>query len=205
MNRRAVISLVGGAAAGWPLAAHAQQPVLPVIGFLRTTAAAGSAPLVEGFRQGLAEAGFVEGQNVALDYRWADDQPDRLKALAAELVRRQVGVIVGNTAAVQAAKTITATTPLVFVSGSDPVRTGIVTSLNRPGGNVTGVTFTVIDIVAKQLGLLHELVPTAAVIAVLRDPNQPEFEQEMGDAEEAGRRIGRRILIVKATGEVQFN
>jgi ABC-type uncharacterized transport system substrate-binding protein len=203
MKRREFITLVGGAAA-WPLAARAQQ-AMPVVGFLRSTAAAGSAPLVDGFRQGLAEAGFVEGQNVAVDFRWADDQQDRLKALAADLVRREAAVIVGNTLSVLTAKTLTTTTPLVFVAGGDPVRTGIVTSLNRPGGNVTGVTFTVVDLVAKQVGLLHELIPNAAVMAVLRDPNQPEFEHEMHDVEEAGRMIRRRILIVKATGEVEFN
>jgi len=202
-RRREFITLLGGAAA-WPLTASAQQPALPVVGFLRSTAAASSAHLVNAFRQGLTEAGFVEGQNVIIDYRWADDQDNRLAALTADLVRRQVAVIVTNSIGVHVAKTVTATTPLVFVAGSDPVRTGLVPSLNRPGGNVTGVTFTLIDLVAKQLGLLHELVPNAAVVAVLRNPNQPELEQEMRDAEEAGRVIGRRVLIVKAAGEAEF-
>jgi putative tryptophan/tyrosine transport system substrate-binding protein len=204
VNRRDLITLLGGAAA-WPLAARSQQPALPVVGFLRSTAAASSAHLVDAFRQGLTEAGFVEGQNVTIDYRWADDQDNRLAALTADLVRRQAAVIVTNSIGVRVAKTVTATTPLVFVAGSDPVRTGLVPSLNRPGGNVTGVTFTIIDLVAKQLGLLHELVPNAAVVAVLRNPNQPELEYEMRDAEEAGRVIGRRILIVKAVGEAEFN
>ena len=202
-RRREFITLLGGAAA-WPLTASAQQPALPVVGIQRSTAAASSAHLVNAFRQGLTEAGFVEGQNVIIDYRWADDQDNRLAALTADLVRRQVAVIVTNSIGVHVAKTVTATTPLVFVAGSDPVRTGLVPSLNRPGGNVTGVTFTIIDLVAKQLGLLHELVPNAAVVAVLRNPNQPELEQEMRDAEEAGRVIGRRVLIVKAAGEAEF-
>jgi putative ABC transport system substrate-binding protein len=203
MKRREFITLLGGAAA-WPLAARAQQGV-PVVGFLRSTAASSSAHLVDAFQQGLAEAGFVEGQNVAIEYRWGDDQDNRLTSLAADLVRRQAAVIVTNSIGIRAAKTVTATTPLVFVAGSDPVRTGLVPSLNRPGGNVTGVTFTIIDLVAKQLGLLNELVPNAKVVAVLRNPNQPELEQESKDAEEAGRVIGRRILIVKAAGEAEFN
>jgi putative ABC transport system substrate-binding protein len=197
--------LFGGVAAAWPVAAHAQQPALPVVGFLRSTAAASSAHLVEAFRRGLTEAGFVEGQNVTIDYRWADDQDDRLAALTADLVRRPAAVIVTNSIGVRVAKIVTTTTPLVFVAGSDPVRTGLVPSLNRPGGNVTGVTFTLIDLVAKQLGLLHELVPKADVVAVLRNPNQPELEYEMRDAEEAGRVIRRKILIVKAAGEAEFN
>ena len=197
--------MFGGVAAAWPVAAHAQQPALPVVGFLRSTAAASSAHLVEAFRRGLTEAGFVEGQNVTIDYRWADDQDDRLAALTADLVRRPAAVIVTNSIGVRVAKIVTTTTPLVFVAGSDPVRTGLVPSLNRPGGNVTGVTFTLIDLVAKQLGLLHELVPKADVVAVLRNPNQPELEYEMRDAEEAGRVIRRKILIVKAAGEAEFN
>jgi putative ABC transport system substrate-binding protein len=205
IRRREFVTLFGGVAAAWPVAAHAQQPALPVVGFLRSTAAASSAHLVEAFRRGLTEAGFVEGQNVTIDYRWADDQDDRLAALTADLVRRPAAVIVTNSIGVRVAKIVTATTPLVFVAGSDPVRTGLVPSLNRPGGNVTGVTFTLIDLVAKQLGLLHELVPKADVVAVLRNPNQPELEYEMRDAEEAGRTIGRKILIVKAAGEAEFN
>jgi putative tryptophan/tyrosine transport system substrate-binding protein len=157
------------------------------------------------FRQGLSEAGFVDGQTVAIEYRFADDRADRLPGLAAELVGRQVALIVGNTAAVvKAARTVTATTPIVFVTGSDPVRTGLVASLNRPGGNITGVTFTTIDLAAKQLGLLHELVPGTSVIAVLRDPNGPELEAELSAIEDAGRAIGRQVLIVKAAGEREF-
>ena len=207
MKRREFITLLGGAMAAplWPVAARAQQPVMPVIGFLRSTAAAGSAHLVSAFRQGLKETGFVEGQNVGIDYRWADDQDDKLKGMAADLVRRRVAVIVGNTPSTRAAKAATATVPIVFVMGSDPVRAGLVASINRPGGNVTGVVFTTGDLTAKRLGLLHELVPKAAVIAVLLDPNYPEIEFATKEAEAAGRTIGRKILIVKATNEREFN
>jgi putative ABC transport system substrate-binding protein len=163
------------------------------------------AHLVAAFRLGLTETGFVESHNVAIEYRFADDRPDRLPALAADLAARQVALIVGNTVSVvQAAKATTTTTPIVFVTGSDPVRTGLVASLNRPGGNITGVTFTTIDLAAKQLGLLHELVPNASVIAVLRDPNGPELEAELRSIEEAGHAIGRRLLIVKAANEREF-
>jgi ABC transporter substrate binding protein len=205
LKRRDFITLLGGAAAAWPLAVRAQQPAMPVIGFLRSTTAAGSAHLVTTFRQGLIEAGFVEGQNVAIEHRWADDHHDRLPALAADLVRRQVAVIVANAVSAQAAKTATSTIPIVVVTGIDPVRTGLVASLSRPGGNVTGVMFTVNDLTAKRLGLLHELVPKAAVIGVLLDTNVPEVELEVRDAEEAGRVIGRQVLIVKATSELEFN
>jgi putative ABC transport system substrate-binding protein len=204
MKRRDFITLLGGVAA-WPLAARAQQPAMPVIGFLRTAAAAGSAHLVSAFRQGLNEAGFVEGQNLAVEYRWADDQPERVPGMAADLVRRRVAVIVTNGIAVPAVKAATTSIPIIFLTGFDPVRAGFVTSLSRPSGNLTGVVFTVTDLVAKQLGLLHELVPKAAVIAVLLDPNQLESDIELREAEAAGRAIGRQILIVKAPGEREFD
>jgi putative ABC transport system substrate-binding protein len=143
IGRREFLRMLGGATAVWPLAARAQQSAMPVVGFLRSTTASGSAHLVAAFRQGLSEAGFVEGQNVAIDYRFGDDRQDRLPGLAADLVGRQVALIVGNSVeVVQATKAATVTTPIVFVTGSDPVRTGLVASLNRPGGNITGVTFT---------------------------------------------------------------
>jgi putative ABC transport system substrate-binding protein len=207
IERRKFLATLGGAAA-WPLAASAQQPAMPVIGFLRSTSAAGSAHLVSAFRKGLSEAGFVEGQNIAIEYRWADDQHDRLDrlpVLVADLIRRKVAVMVGNTAEVRAAKAATSTTPIVFVIGSDPIRTGLVASLNRPGGNLTGVVFTTTDLTAKRLALLHELVPEAAMIAVLFDPNAPEVELQARSVEEAGRAIGRQIRIVKAASEREFN
>src|SRR5262249_27999616 len=153
----------GGAAVAWPLAARAQQAAMPVVGFLRSTSAAGSEQLVAALRQGLKEAGFVEGQDVAIDFRWGDDQPDRLPGL----VRRQAAVIIANVLATRAAMAATTAIPIVFVSGGDPVRRGLVGSLNRPGGNVTGVVFTSADLIAKELGVLHELVPKSASIAAL--------------------------------------
>ncbi len=195
-RRREFITLLGRAAAAWPLAARAQQPAMPVIGFLRSTQAAGFAYIVDAFRQGLNDVGFVEGKNVAIEYRWADNQQDRLPELAADLVRRQVAAIVGaGTPAAQASKAATTTTPVVFVSGADPVSIGLVARLNRPGGNITGVVFTVVALAAKLLGMLTELVPKASVIAVLRDPNGPDVEGESRDLEGAGRAIGRQILM----------
>jgi putative tryptophan/tyrosine transport system substrate-binding protein len=197
IRRREFITLLGCAAAAWPQAAQAQQSTMPVIGFLRPTPAAGFEYILTAFRKGLNDAGFVEGKNVAIEYRWADNQPDRLPVLAADLVSRQVAVIVGaGSGTPHAAKAATATTPIIFVMGADSVRTGLVASLNRPGGNITGVVFIVAALAAKLLGLLHELVPTASVIAVLRDPNFLEFEVESRDLEEAGRVIGRQILMV---------
>jgi putative tryptophan/tyrosine transport system substrate-binding protein len=159
MKRRTFIWLLGGAAAAWPLAAHAQQAAMPVVGFLRSTTEAGSAQLVAALRQGLKEAGFVEGQDVAIDFRWGDDQPDRLPGLAADLVHRQAAVIICNVLATRAAMAATTAIPIVFVSGGDPVRRGLVGSLNRPGGNVTGVVFTSSDLTAKRASRLFMIVP----------------------------------------------
>jgi putative ABC transport system substrate-binding protein len=204
LKRREFISLIGGAVAAWPLAARAQQPAMPVIGFLRSTTEAGSAQLVAALRQGLKEAGFVEGQHVAIDFRWGDGQLDRLPGLADDLVRRQAALIVGSgLPSALAAKAATTTVPIVFVTAGDPVRVGLVANLNRPGGNVTGVVFTS-DLTAKRLGLLHELVPKSTVIAALFDPGAPSAEFQMRDAEEAGRTLGRQVLIVKAADERDF-
>jgi len=198
MLRRDFITLLGGAVTAWPGVARAQQASMPVVGFLRVTSAADATNLVTAFRQGLKEAGFVEGQNVAIEYRWADGHIDRLPELAADLIRRQVAVIVGHGQVVQIAKAATTTTPIVFVVGDDPIKIGLVANLNRPGGNVTGVTFIATDVAAKRLALLHELVPKAAVIAVLLDPNLPDADRELRSVEAAGRTAGFRVLVVKA-------
>jgi len=198
MKRREFIALLGGAAA-WPLAARAQQQALPVVGFLRVTSEASAANLVRAFRLGLNEAGFVEGQNVAIEYRWANGDVDRLPELANDLVRRQAAVIIGHSIAVQAAKAATSTTPIIFVVGSDPVRTGLVSNLNRPGANVSGVMFTTVDVTAKRMGLLNDLVPKAKVIGLLLDPQSPE-EVEVGLklVEAAAKAKGLRVVTVKA-------
>src|SRR5262245_56858360 len=206
IRRREVIMLLGGAASAWPLAVHAQQAAMPVVGFLRSTPATGFAYIVDPFRQGLNDAGFVEGKNVAIEYRWADNQEDRLPGLAADLMRRQVAVIVGaGVPTAQAGKAATATTPIVFVIGADPVRVGLVGSINRPSGNITGVVFSVTPLLAKLLGMLHELAPKAPIIAVLRDPNGPDVESQSRDLEEAARAIGRQILMVDAANEREFH
>jgi putative ABC transport system substrate-binding protein len=196
-GRREFMVLLGGAAAAWPLAARAQQPAMPVIGFLRVTSASDSTNLIAAFRQGLKQAGFVEDQNVTIEYRWGDGQEDRLPDLAAELVRRRAAVIVGHSTAVLAAKAASSTTPIIFVVGNDPVRTGLVANLNRPSGMVTGVTFTTVDVTSKRLGQLHELIPRAELIGVLVNSNLPEHDVELRDAEAAAKSIGRRVLGVK--------
>jgi putative tryptophan/tyrosine transport system substrate-binding protein len=196
VKRREFITLLGGAAAAWPLAARAQQSSIPVIGFLRTASLANAGQLVAAFRQGLNEAGFVEGQNVAIEFRSADDHLDRLPALVADLIRRQAAVIIGNHNAALAAKAATTTVPIVAVTGSDPVRDRLVASLNRPGGNVTGVSFLAGELGAKRLELLRQLVPTAATIAVLVNSNAPDTEAERRDVEAAAQAVGQRIVIV---------
>jgi ABC-type uncharacterized transport system substrate-binding protein len=203
VNRRDFITLLGGATTAWPLAARAQQQ-MPVVGFLRSTPSASFTHLLDAFRQGLKEAGFVEGQNVTIEQRWGDNHPDRLRGLAADLVRRQVDVIVGNEPAVQAARAATTAIPIVFVVGGDPVARGLVASLNRPGGNLTGVTFFGNQLGAKRMELLRDLVPKAAVIAFLMDPLSPWTVVELPDVEAAGRALGRQIVIVKAGDEHQI-
>ena len=172
-TRRESITLLGGAAVAWPMAAGAQQPTLPTIGFLSSRAPATEADLVAAFRQGLNELGYVEGQNVTLEYRWAEGQYDRLAGLAGELVRRQVSVIVttGGAPPAQAGKSATISIPIVFTTGDDPVKLGLVSSLNRPGGNATGVAVFVASLLPKRLQLLRELIPTASTVAFLTNPN----------------------------------
>jgi putative ABC transport system substrate-binding protein len=204
MKRREFITLLGGAAA-WPLAARAQQPAMPVVGFLRSTPAAPVMHLVAAFQQGLRDEGFIEGQNVSIEYRSADNQLDRLPGLAADLVRRQVTVIVGNTPAAKAAKAATQSIPIIFVTGEDPVTTGLVDSLNRPSGNLTGVVFFASGhLGTKRVELLHELVPKPAIIAVLMDPG---FATELPAVEAAGRALGRQLLVImmKAASEPELD
>jgi ABC-type uncharacterized transport system substrate-binding protein len=197
MRRRDFISL-SAAAAVWPIAASAQQP-MPVIGFLNSAMLEGEAGRLAAFRQGLKENGFVEGQNVAIEYRSAEGQFDRLPALAADLVRRQVSVLVANTtASALAAKPATSTLPIVFVTGGDPVELGLVASLNRPGGNLTGVSFLVNKLVAKRLELLSELAPGSAALGMLVDPNNPNAQADTKDAQAAATALGRKLVVAKA-------
>ena len=200
MKRREFIALLGGAAAAWPLAARAQQAAMPVVGFLRTTLT--DVPhLVTAFRQGLKEAGFVEGENVAIEFRSAEGQVDHLPALVADLIRRQVALIVGNTPEALAAKAATTTVPIVFATGGDPVRDGLVGSLNRPGGNVTGVSFTTVELGAKQLGLLRELRPGATGIAVLVDPKFPITERFVSELRAAASAMGQQIEVLYVSSD----
>jgi ABC-type uncharacterized transport system substrate-binding protein len=205
MERRAFITLLGAAAA-WPLAARAQQPAMPVIGFLDPTSLDARADRLRAFRQGLKETGYVEGDNVTVVYRWAENQGDRLPALAAELVRRQVTVIAAPSAnAALAAKAATTTIPIVFAAAEDPVRTGLIASLARPGGNLTGVNFFNIELGAKRLGLLRELIPTAVRVALLVDPTSRASETVLRDTEVAARALGLQIRVLKASTSGEIN
>ena len=207
LNRREFIALVGGAAA-WPLVAHAQQSAMPVIGFLGTISPDRWASRLHAFRQGLSETGYVEGRNVGIEYRWAEGQNDRLPALAADLVRRQVRVIATpeSTPAAFAAKAATTTIPIVFSVGVDPVAVGLVASLNRPGGNLTGVTNLNAEILPKRLELMHELVPTATTIALLVNPSNPLVaETESRDAQTAARTLGLQLHVLHASTDRDFD
>jgi putative ABC transport system substrate-binding protein len=201
MQRRSFITLLGGAAAARPLAARAQQAPMPVVGYLSAGSPEESAPLVAAFRKGLSESGYTEGRNVAIEYRWAQTDLTRLPDLVADLIRRRVSVLTtpGSTAAALAAKSATATIPIVYSGGADPVRTGLVASLNRPGGNITGINTLAGDLGAKRLGLLHELLPRATRFALLARPDDTYFEVNVADAQAAASAIGGEIEVLGAS------
>ena len=200
MKRREFITLLGAAAAAWPLAVRAQMNAMPVVGFLGTGSSKSDAFRVAAVRQGLMEAGYVEGRNVAFEYRWAEDQYDRLPPLAAELVRREVAVIasMGGITSALAAKSATATIPIVFEIGGDPIKVGLVASLSRPGGNLTGVSTLIGTLVAKQFEVLHETVPTAALIGFLVNPALADAATQMKNALAAAESVGQKLLVVQA-------
>jgi putative ABC transport system substrate-binding protein len=207
VRRRTFITLLGGSAVAWPVAARAQQPTMPVVGFMSIRSADDSVLLVSAFRQGLNESGFVEGQNVAIEYRWAENRYERLPALAADLVRRQVAVIaaISGTPSALAAKAATATIPIVFGMGSDPVTFGVVTSLNRPGGNVTGASFFAAALGTKRLELLRELAPKATTIAVLVNPTSPVSDLERTDVQAAADAIGQQTMALNTSTDGQID
>ena len=204
LARREFITLLGSATVVWPPAARAQQPAMPVIGYLEGAQQGG--PFLAAFRQGLSAAGYVEGRNVAIEFRNADGQYDRLPKMAADLVRRQVAVIAASTpVAALAAKAATATIPIVFSLGSDPVKDGLVTSLNRPGGNLTGVTFFANLLSSKRLELLHELIPSATVIGLLLNPNNANAALELNETEVAARALGSQLIVLRASNEREID
>jgi putative tryptophan/tyrosine transport system substrate-binding protein len=205
MRRRDFIKVMAGSAAAWPLAARAQQPPMPVIGFLNGGTPEGYAPMVAAFRQGLNEAGYVDGQNVKIEYRWADDLYDRLPAMAMDLVRHEVTAIVANTPAVRAAQAATKTIPIVFITGVDPVAFGLVASLNRPGGNLTGVASLVDEVGPKRLELLHDLLPNASTVALLINPRNPSAAVQIRDAQAAASAFGQEIHILNASTESEID
>jgi putative ABC transport system substrate-binding protein len=204
MRRRDFIKAVAGSAVAWPIAAQAQQPAMPVVGFLRPTRAEDSGHLVAAVRQGLRESGYPSDK-VAIESRWAEGHADRLPKLAAELVALKVAAIVGSVEAALAAKAATKSVPIVFVTGADPVTAGLVSSINRPGGNVTGVSFYDVPITGKRLALLRELVPKAETIAVLQDSNFSILEAESREIESAARTLGQKIIVFKAGNEQEID
>jgi putative tryptophan/tyrosine transport system substrate-binding protein len=206
MKRREFITLLGGAAA-WPLAARAQQPAMPVIGYLGAQSPAAFASRVTAFRQGLGETGYAEGRNVAIEFRWAEGQHDRLPSLAADLVARKVAVIVapGGPPAAIAAKSVTTTTPIVFEMGADPIAVGLVASLNRPGGNLTGVSSLNVELTPKRLEILHETIPAGAVVAVLLNPTSPTADSQLTNLQVAARALGLQLHVLHASTQRDFD
>jgi putative ABC transport system substrate-binding protein len=207
IRRREFIMLLGGVSA-WPLAARAQQSATPVIGFLSSSSPGRFPQALNAFHDGLRETGYIEGQNVVIEYRWANDQSDRLPALAADLVDRRVAVIVtqgGGTAAALAAKSVTQRVPIVFTTASDPVKVGLVASLNRPGGNVTGIAWLSSALEAKRLGLLHETVPDPTTIAILVNPEYSGAEKQLQDLQEGAARLGVHLIVMRANVEGDFD
>src|SRR5262249_18524589 len=206
-TRREFMALLGGAALAWPVAARGQQPAMPVVGFLTSLGQNERPNLRDAFRRGLSEVGLVEGRNVAIEYRFAEGHPDRLPALAADLVGRKVAVIAatGGGASVLAAKAATTTIPVVFTTAGDPVQQGFVASLNRPGGNLTGISWFGAQVSGKGLGFLHELIPNTAVVALLANPNLPESGRIISDAQEATRSFGQQLLVLVASTPREIN
>ena len=206
MRRRDFIKAIGGSAAAWPLAARGQQPGMPGIGFMNGGTPEAEARPLAAFRQGLRETGYIEEQNVTIEYRWAESQYDRLPGMAADLVRRQVTVIAGTgTPAALAAKAATAVIPIVFETAGDPIRLGLVASLNRPGRNITGVTQLSSELVSKRLGLLHDLIPTATIIGLLVNPTDPRVETQTRDMQEAAHALGLQIHVLNGSTEGELN
>jgi len=206
LKRRDIITLLGGAAAGWPLAVRAQQPAMPVVGFLQSGARGGSAHMVAAFQTGLREAGYIEGQNVGVIYRFADGQYDRLPALAAELLQSQVAVLAatGGDPAVLAARAATTTIPIVFTTGADPVALGYVASLHRPGGNVTGVVLFTSSLGAKRIGLLRQLLPNIDAVGVLVNPTYPVAAAQLKEVEAAAASLNVRLIVTNASADRDF-
>jgi putative ABC transport system substrate-binding protein len=207
MRRRQFITLLGGAAAAWPFTTRAQQSSMPVIGYLSVRSAESDVPMLTAFRRGLNETGYVVGKNVIIESRFAGGQRDRLQVLAEDLVRRQVDVIAtgGGESAALAAKAATANIPIVFNAGGDPVHLGLVTSFNRPGGNITGVAALLSELVAKKLGLLRELVPKADAVAVLIDPTDPSAASQISDTQQAARVLGQQLVLLKASTDEEID
>jgi putative tryptophan/tyrosine transport system substrate-binding protein len=206
VKRRAFITLIGGAVAAWPLAARAQQPAMPTIGYLSARSPEDTPHLVEAFRRGLKEAGFVEGQNVTVEYRWAFGQHDRLPALAADLVRKPVAVLVstGGESAALAAKAATSTIPIAFIIGGDPVKLGLAATYSQPGGNATGISIMTSTLEPKRLELLRELVPQASTIGVFLDPNFPPYEGQLRDLREAARELGLQVQELRVSTDTEI-